>query len=320
MDVGKTRAQAAPKSVEALVQHALKLAATKPSAKWTGASAAALFNTKDENHQAAIAECTKPDAPLLKQVGKVGVLTTAGFERIATEMPAEEVASLAKAMAAGMSAVERVAFLPGVISRTSGASAELTPLLEEAVVAKNAELEAQAAEKVKQATTAEANRAALKRALELSAQDFQNEVNALKLQWEALGQKLSALPAHKPAPKPEAPAPKPTKPEATDTAPKLRTEEETDFRRYECDRLAAAWRDAWDANKDEGRDYLETAMWNIRGFRMIGEVGATVEFDGRYHESDASGLGGPVTIARPGWMLKEDEGNYVALKAAVTKG
>jgi hypothetical protein len=84
--------------------------------------------------------------------------------------------------------------------------------------------------------------------------------------------------------------------------------------------LAAAWRDAWIAQKNEGRDYLESAMWNIRGFRMVGEVDARTAFDGRYHESDASVFtGDAVRILRPGWLLKEDEGDYVALKAAVEK-
>src|SRR6266540_3247067 len=89
-DVGKVKAKAAPKLVEELVQHALKLAATNPKAKWTGASAAALFNTKEENHQAAIEECTKADAPLLRKVDKGGALTVAGFEKIAAVLPVEE--------------------------------------------------------------------------------------------------------------------------------------------------------------------------------------------------------------------------------------
>ena len=106
----------------------------------------------------------------------------------------------------------------------------------------------------------------------------------------------------------------------TETAPEPKTAEDLDFRRYETDRLAAAWRDAWDAKKDEGRDYLESAMWNIRGLRMVGEVGANAAFDGRYHESETSAFTGDgVRIVRPGWLLKEDEGDYVALKAAVEK-
>jgi hypothetical protein len=60
-------------------------------------------------------------------------------------------------------------------------------------------------------------------------------------------------------------------------------------------------------------------MWNIRGFRMIDEEGATVEFNGRYHESEQSVASGLVKIVRPGWLLKEEDGEYVALKAAVIR-
>ena len=142
---------ATPKSTEELVLHALKLAATNPTAKWTGASAAALFSTKEANHEAAIAECTKADSPLLKQVDKGGALTPVGFERIAGELPAEEartaydhlreelpddqVGVVARVMARLVPPGERVEFIQGVIRRTPLAATELTPLLEEAKAA-----------------------------------------------------------------------------------------------------------------------------------------------------------------------------------------
>jgi hypothetical protein len=316
----KPRAPKPPASVEKLVSHALKTAATKPKANWTGTTGAALFNTKEANHGAAIAECTNPAAPLLKQVGKVGVLTPAGFEKVAAELP-DEVVPLAKAMAAGMTAIERVSFLQGVISRTPAAAAELTPLLDEAAAAKKAELEAATAAKVKQAAAAAVNQAALERALELSKQDLQNEIDAVKRQWEALGQKLSDLPAHKPAlalvpeskveaqPKPVAPIPEP------------RTAGDKDFRRDSADQFAAAWRAAWDAKKAEALEYLESAMWNISGLQLRGEVGARTTFDGRYHECGTPVFtGDAVNVVRPGWVLDEGDGHdYVALKAVVEK-
>ena len=307
---------APPAPVEKLVAHALKLAATKPKAKWLGASAATLFSTKEANHEAALAECTKPDAPLLKQVGKGGALTPAGFERIANVLPEAEVVALTKATAAGMTAVEQVAFLQGAIGRTPNAAAELTPLLDQAVAAKKVELEANAAAEAKRAAAAEANRAALKRALELSERDKQNEIDSLLRQWEALGQKRSDLPAHKPAPEPANTLQ--TKPAATGTAPEPRTGEERDFRRNVADQLAASWRAAWDAKKDEPRDYLESAMWNVGGLKLVGETGTRLAFDGRYHECKSPvSSGESVRVTRPGWVLEEDERDYVVLKTVV---
>lgn len=306
---------AAPKSVEELVQHALKLAATNPKAKWTGTSAAALFNTKEANYDAAIAECMKSDAPLLKQVDKVGELTAAGFERIATQLSEEEVVPVVKAMAERMSAVDRVAFFEGAISRTPNTAAELTPLLEEAVVAKSAELEATAAAKAKQAAAAAANRAALERALELSKQDFQNEINAVKRQWEALGQKLNDLPAHKPAP-----APTHTESDQPQSRQQPQSAEEKGFRREVAQQLAESWRAAWNDDKHEGRDYLEAAMWNVEGLRMIGEKDSRVAFNAREHECGTPAFPGDmVKIVRPGWLVEDGERDHIVIKALVEK-
>lgn len=315
-DVAKSKA--APKSVDELVLHALKLAATNPKAKWSSAGAKTLFNTKEANTEAAIAECTKPDAPLLKQEGAGGVLTAAGFERVAGTLPAEELGAITKAMAAGMPTTKRVTFLQDAIRRTPDAAAELAPLLEEAVTAKAVELRAEADAKAKQAAAAAANRVALERALDLMRQDHENELTAARKWWEALGQKVTDLPAHPPRPEP-APEPRPKQPARTDNT-EPRTAEDKGFRRSTADRLAAAWRDAWEAGKDEGRDYLETAMWNIRGLRMLGETGAKVAFDALVHESDGPAFtGDPVEIVRPGWVLAEEKGDYTALKAAVVK-
>lgn len=316
--MAKARAAAAPKSVEELVLHALKLVATNPKAKWLGATPAALFNTKEANHEAAIAECTRADAPLLNQVGKGGALAPAGFEKVAAALPEAELVALTKAFAAGMPAVERVAFLEGAISRTPSTAAELTPLLEEAVAAKKAALEESAAAEAKRIAAAEANRAALKRALELSERDKQNEIDALLLRWEALGQKRGALPVHKPAPEPANPLqPKPT---VTGTTPGPKTDEERDFRRDVAKQLAEMWRTAWNEKKDEGRDYLESAMWNVSGFKMLGEPGARAAFDGRCHECETAAFtGDTVRIVRPGWAIEEEPSDYVAIKALVER-
>ncbi len=320
MDVAKTAR--AKVSTDELVRAALLRVAEASESKLTGKTDG-LFASASGTNGEAIEQCKNAEKPLLAVVGKEGkaervVLAPGGFERIASELPEDKVGAVAKRVATALPAAGRIEFIQEALRRTPLAAPELTPLLEEAVAAEKAESEARVAAAAKRRAADEAAKKALERALQLFEERRQNRLDALRREWEAEGESASELPAHEPARKPEQPSS--TKPAAAGTAPKLRTEEETDFRRYECDRLAAAWRDAWDTKKDEGRDFLETAMWNIRGFRMIGEVGATVAFDGQYHESDAPVLSGSVTIVRPGWMLKEDEGNYVALKAAVTKG
>lgn len=309
-------------STDELVRAALLKVTETGESKLTG-KADGLFASASGANGEAIEQCKNAEKPLLTVVGKEGkaelvALAPAGFERIAGELPEEKVGAVANRVATALPLARRIAFIQEALRRTPLAAPELTPLLEEAVAAEKAESEARVAAAAKRRAAEEAAQKALERAAHLLTERRQNRLDAIRREWEAEGESASELPDHEPAPKSKEPAP--TKPAATDTAPKLRTEEETDFRRFECDRLAAAWRDAWDTKKDEGRDYLETAMWNIRGFRMIGEAGATVEFDGQYHESATPVMSGPVTIMRPGWMLKEDEGNYVALKAAVTKG
>lgn len=312
------KTKAAPKSVEELVTHALVTAATKPTAKWAGTTAAALFNTKDDLHGAAQAECTKPGAELLVQKGKGGALTAAGFARVAAELPEADVAAIALRLAEGQSAAQRFEFLSAAIGRFPNAAAELTPALEAAATAKEAERAAAIEAATTRAAAREANLKALDRARAVLLRDRENEVAAVRKLWDALGQSatdLPALPEPNPVaqPKGEVRTPDPTPPEP-------KTPEERDFRRYECDRLAAAWREAWEAGKTEGRDYLETAMWNIRGFKMIGEQGQQVAFDGRYHESDAAVFTDhPARIERPGWLLKTDDEEHVALKALVVE-
>lgn len=305
-------------SVEDLVRLALlKVAeATTGEVKLTGKDGGLFASAKGANKD-AIAECMSAEKPLLAVVRKEGkaeivALAPAGFDRIARELPEEKVGALAKGVAITLAPGARAEFIQAVIGRTPLAATELTPLLEEAIAAEKAEQEARIAAAAKRKAAEEAAKKALARALELFDERRKNRLDALKREWEAEGERATDLPPLR---------------ERTETgtggdeiAPEPKTSEEKDFRRYETDRLAAAWRDAWDAKKDEGRDYLESAMWNIRGLRMVGEVGASAKFDGRYHESDTPVFTDDAArIVRPGWLLKEDGGDYVALKAAVEK-
>ena len=302
--------------VEELVRLALlKVAEATGEVKLTGKDGG-LFASAAGANKDAIAECLNAENPLLTVVRKEGkaeivALAPAGFDRIARELPEEIVGAVAKGVAAGMPAGARAEFIQAAIRRTPLAATELTPLLEEAVAAEKAEQETRIAAAAKRNAAEDAAKKALVRVLELFDERRQNRLDALRREWEAEGENAAELPPI---------TERKTTATGGGTAPEPKTAEDKDFRRYETDRLAAAWRDAWEAKKDEGRDYLESAMWNIRGLRMVGEVGAGVKFDGRYHESGTAVFtDDAVRIVRPGWLLKEDEGDYVALKAAVEK-
>lgn len=325
----KQAAAKAPATTDTLVLQALKKAATKPGANWTAATATGLFSTKEPNCQAAIDECTKADRPLLKQSGKTGVLTAAGFERVAgqlsdaeataaynrlvEEVAEEEVGSLAQIVTARLPLSPRIEFIQDVIRRTPLAAVELKAVLEEAVAAEKAELDARVAVARKRKEKEDAAEAALKRVAELFAERRRNRLDALRREYEIEGGKPSELP------EPKTPEPHPiAKPAPASDGPQPKTDEEKDFRRYTADRLAAAWRDAWDEGKTEGRDYLETAIWNIRGMKVIGEPGQKVPFQPRQHECrTAAPNGALMQVVRPGWQLQVDDEDYVALKAVV---
>ncbi len=312
----KARKPAAPKppaSVESLISHALKLAATNAKASWSGKSAAALFNTNEVNHEAAITAATKGDTPLLTQFGKGGVLTAAGFEKIASTLPDDQVAALAKVVAAGMAAGERAGFLSAVIGRTHETAAELTPLIEEATAAAKIEHDARVALATKRATAHAANEAALERALALSRQAKQDRIDAIRREWEAEGQRAADLPTPTKNSDPE--------PESQHGAKKRPlTNEDKAFQRATADQLASSWRAAFDGNKAEGLEFVESAMWNIAGLTQKGAVGAVVAFEPYYHESPTPiSTGASVTVVRPGWVLEERTGDYVPLKVLVKR-
>lgn len=91
-----------------------------------------------------------------------------------------------------------------------------------------------------------------------------------------------------------------------------------EYRRHCADQFAAAWRATWDEKKDEARDYVESAMWNIRGLELTGKAGDVVNFNGLYHECPQPVSGGQsVAVVRPGWVLEESQGDYVPLKVLV---
>ncbi|MBY0456225.1 MAG: hypothetical protein K2V38_02690, partial [Gemmataceae bacterium] len=322
------KAPKAPTPASELVLLALKKAATNPKANWTASTAAGLFNTKEANHLAAIEECTNADRPLLKQVGKTGVLTAAGFERVAGdlsdaeatgayerlagELPEEQVGALAKAAAGRVRLEKRAEFIQEAIRRTPNAAAELTPVLEEAVAAEKAEQEARLEAARKRAEAERVAQTALRRALDLLEERRQNRLDALRREYEIEGGKASQLP------EPETPDRPPT-PELTALPPLTpRGEEEVSFFRKVARRLVSAWLESVRLGKTEARGFLQVAFSNLHALEPIGQEGEKAAFDGVYHRADTGvSTGAPVTVVRPGWKLLEEDGEYVVEPALV---
>ncbi len=312
----RTKKPAAPKqakAVEELVLHALTLVAKNPKAKWTGATVAALFPNKEPNVEAAVQSCLDANRPLLKQVGAGGALTSAGFELVADAVAPEAVGALAKSVLASLPLEEREAFIVGAISRTPQASADLTPLLEEAAEAAKADADARVAAAVRRRTAEEANQKALERAQQLIVQRQQARVAELLRLLEIERQKTpEPIRQTKTIERTE------TEPTSKPTEPSLA--EDKGFRRDVTAQLASSWRATWEMNKPDAREFLESAMWNISGLKLVGEVGQRVTYSGRVHESVAGVFSGDqVKIVRPGWVLEEDAGEFVVLKAVVQK-
>jgi hypothetical protein len=317
MDVAKTAR--AKVSTDELVRAALLRVAVTGEAKLTGKTDG-LFASASGANKEVIERCKSAEKPLLAVVGKEGkaelvALAPAGFELIAGDLPEEKVGAVAKRVATAVPAAGRIDFIQDTIRRTPLAAPELTPLLEEAVAAEKAESEARVVVAAKRRAAEETAQKALERALQLFAERRQNRLDALRREWEAEGEKAGDLPAIEPRPQREATT------TARGTGPEPKTAEDQDFRRDSADQFAAAWRAAWDAKKGEALEFLESAMWNIRGMKLRGEAGAKVAFDGRYHAcAEPAFTDDAVNVVRPGWVLDEgEERDYVALKALVQK-
>jgi hypothetical protein len=315
--MAKARAAA---SVDDLVRGALlKVASATGEVKLSGKDGG-LFPSAAGANKDAIAACLSAEKPLLRVTRTEGkaqfvLLTPAGFVRIAGEIPEEQTGVAARGIASPLPPSARIEFIQDVIRRTPLAAAELTPLLEAAVAAEKGEHEARIEAATKRRIAEEAAKQALEKAIQLLEERRRNRLDALKRLWEAEGGQASELPVHV-SPPPTTAAP--------DARSRLRAEptngDERDFRREVVHQLAAAWRAAWDANKHEARDYLESALWNISGLRLLGEPNQRVAYNGREHDSvPGVGPGDPVRIVRSGWALEETAGEYVVLKAVIEK-
>jgi hypothetical protein len=300
-------------SVGDLVRNALLKVAEATDAVKLTAKTDALFASAAGANKNAIAECLKADKPLLAVVGKEGkvdlvALAPAGFERIASDIPEEKLGQVAKRVASSISAAARIEFIQEALRRTPLTAPELTPLLEEAVAAEKAAQEERIAAAAKRQQMEEASRNALERAIQLLEDRRQSRINALRRELEVEGERAE-----------EVLLPRRGEPQPQGTPPPANAGD-ADFRRDVARQLAASWRATWEMNKPEVREFLESAMWNIRGLRLVGEVGELLPYSGKSHESVAGVFSGDtVRIVRPGWVLDEDAGEFVVLKAVIEK-
>lgn len=314
----RTATPKAPAPTEQLVLHALRLAASSAgTAKWAGKTAKALFNEKEENTPAAVEECTKPGAALLEKVGECGRLTPGGFARTLAGATAAEAAERVLEFAGTLTAPDREALKSALESRTSAPDGELYSA---AVNALDAEAERQAGERAAAAARAQLER--YRQAVGVKKQAvtrLERDLAFCRKEAAGLEKLVADLEAATPPPEPEVtPLPRDTggRPEPRPLVPA--TPEEKDFRRNVARRLVSSWLESIRLNKAEGRRFLEVAVGNIDGLEQIEDEGQRVAFTGAYHRCETGvSTGAPVTVVRPGWRLREDDGEYVIEQALV---
>lgn len=315
-----------PIDVEAEVERALlAIAAAESPLKLVGKGG--VFATAKAAPEEVVRRLKDEIQPLVVETGSGKAasvaLTTSGFERIASRLPSDQFARAAVAIADALPAPRRVIFLQSLVSRAPQAVAALEPLLSAAVAAEKAEAETRAREAEAQRQAERAAREALERWVALLEQRRAERIEMLRRELIAEGERNIDVPQPGVAKSIAQPSPKPPAEEKSHPRPLTfpREEEDIGFRRNVARRLVSAWVDAWEAKKPDAREFLEAAIWNVSGFRPIGEAGQALSFDGTYHEG-GPGLftGDRARVERPGWVLDEaDEREYVVLKARVAK-
>jgi hypothetical protein len=312
-------AKKAAANTEELVKQALVALATADTPMrliGKGDHPALLAGTPAANKD-VIARLKDEAAPLVVEAGAAKkatvALTAAGFAHVAAALPEEKVGPAARAIAESLPLAERVAFLQEIVRRTPPAAAELLPVIEAAAaeekVAAEARTKAAALQRERDAATLEA----IERWKAVIVSRKAARIAALQQELAAEGAEPIALPVvakaeEKPAPRPAAVA-----------LPQPESADDTTFQRQVARRLVSAWLETWDPDRPEARQFLEAAIWNVAEFKQVGEAGAEVKFDGRYHEGPA-GLftNTPAAVTRPGWVLQEgDDGEYILAKAKV---
>jgi hypothetical protein len=314
--VGKSKSAV---DIEALVKEALlKIANASNPLRLTGKGEDVVFSSTSSANKEAISRLKNETLPLLSENGSgksaTVSLTTAGFERIVDALTSEKLFEVVSKLSEKLTPFARVVFLQDLVHKSPQSIAGLVPLLEAATTAEKKEAEARLKEAEKQRVAEAASLAALEMWKALLQERKKQRIDTLKRELAAEGEEVEmVLPLQPKVPSKEAPKSAPLQfPE---------DEEDTSFRRNVARRLVSSWMEAWEKNKVDAREFLESAIWNISGFRPIGEIGQRLSFDGHYHEGSAGLFTGDIVkIIRPGWLLEEaNDSEYVVLKAQVTQ-
>jgi hypothetical protein len=282
----------------------------------------ALFAGKTGASKEALDRIQDATAPLAVPEGKAKAetarLTEAGFTRVLPHLPDERVGPLAKQVAAALDTATRLAFIRGVVSRTRAAAPELLPLVQETEAALVAENKLRLATAAARRERDRVEEAAIVEILAALRRIGVSRLAALRQEYEIEGGAVADLPAIAER-KPEPPAQNPDTPTPAPLTPQ--TQEEKGFRREVVRRLAAQWREAIEANRDDAAGFMEAGIGNVRGVRQVGTVGETARFDGEFHDAEEGvSTGTPVRVVRPGWAIDEDDDRqHVILKAKVTR-
>ena len=269
-----------------------------------------LFPSATGVNGAAIKKCLESNPPWLIDHKSEVVPTPAGFLAAVPQLDPDRVGELAAKLAPDVQpASARLAFLSEVIAQSPTAVVALEPLQEAAITDEQSERDTEQAKQAKQRETEQAAVTAMERWKAGLARQKDERIAALKraLAAEGVTADTTADNARSPVTEPERVGPT--------------THADLVFRRDVARQLAASWQKTWEPDRPEVRDYLEAAMYNVRGLEMIGEPGESVRFDGLRYEGGAGlSQGHPAVIVRPGWSLVEgDDATHVVLKAHVEK-
>lgn len=284
-----------------------------------------IFPTVSGVQKLAMERCIngEPAWLIVRKEGKVEVVsvTADGFTAAVPFLNSDTLGSAAAKFAPSIaSATARITFLEDIVHATPAAVVELQPLLDAALVEQRQEREREEAAQIARRAKEQAILEAMERWKASQVLQKDERISALKRALAAEGVTISDG-VTGPGETPKGPTekiPPPIGPKISVSDPI--TDGDYAYRRDVARQLAGSWQATWQPDRPEIRDFLESAMWNVHGFQMIGAEGDTVTFEGRLHEGEA-GLftGDKAQVVRPGWVLNEGEdAEHVVLKAFVS--
>jgi hypothetical protein len=274
----------------------------------------AVFDSKTGKEAAKLAQSEAEPLVMVAGAAKkaAATLTAAGVLLVADAIPEDRVGTLAGEVLEPLTPSERIAFLERVIEKAPATRASLLALHEIAAAEELAERTARAERDAKRHAAEVASIAAAEKWVAITRQRHAAEVADLKARLAWYGVSVSQ-------PDSEAAPTLPIANTVRERRPEPESHEDLSFRRDVATQLASSWRETWNPDRPDVRDFLESAMWNVSGLKLIGEAGESTAFDGRLHVCDAAiSTGDSVRVVRPGWILQEGEdAEHVVLKAVV---